>query len=57
MENLKPRATSIICKLNPEWGSFGIMEDKGDYYEIRNGKGARILFKSEAVEFWEVYKR
>jgi len=29
------------------------MEDHGDYYNILGNNGNRILFKSEAVRFWD----
>ena len=54
MENLKPRKTTIRSKECPEWGTFGIMADRGDYYEIRGFRGSCILTKQEAVKFWEV---
>lgn len=56
MRNLPVRACSIVCKAHPEWGSWGVMEDRGGYYEIHasNGQGGRILDKSEAAEHWEL---
>lgn len=56
MENIVVRGTTIICKDNPEWGTWGIMEDCGDWFEIRNSRGTRVLFKSEFLEHWEVVK-
>lgn len=53
MNALPVRACSIRCKEHPEWGTFGVMEDRGDYYEIFN-RGWRILNKAEAVRFWEI---
>jgi len=52
-EKIKVRACSVRCKSNPEWGTFGVMEDRGYYFEIYNG-GSRILSKTEADKFWEV---
>jgi hypothetical protein len=57
MRNLKPRAQSIISIKNPEWGTWGIMADKGDWYEIYGDRGSRILFKSEAEESWKIVER
>ena len=54
VEKIKVRACSIICKTNPEWGTFGVMEDKGLWYDIFGRGGWRILFKWEANKFWEV---
>lgn len=54
MRNLPVRACSIVCKAHPEWGSFGVYEDRGDYYEIRGERGGRVLDKSEAAEHWEL---
>ena len=50
MLNLPVRACSIRCIEHPEWGTFGVMEDRDDYYELLEF----VLFKSEAVRFWEV---
>jgi len=52
-EKIKVRACSIICSAHPEWGTFGVMEDRGSYYEIFN-RGRRVLDKDEANKFWEV---
>lgn len=54
MLHLPVRACSIYCKEHPEWGTFGVMEDKGGYYDIYGNSGARILDKSEAAKFWGV---
>ena len=51
------RRTSIFCKTNPEWGTWGIMEDRGSYFCIHGRAGARVLDKSEAEKFWEIVKR
>lgn len=53
-EQIKVRACSIVCTAHPEWGTWGVMEDKGDYFEIIGQSGSRVLFKSEADEFWTV---
>lgn len=50
------RRCSIQCITNPEWGTFGVMEDKGDWYEIYGRSGWRVLFKSEARQFWKIVK-
>ena len=54
MENLPVRACSIICKAHPEWGTFGIQEDHGSYYDIIGKSGSCVLHKSEAIRFWAV---
>lgn len=56
MNNLPVRRVSIECIEHPEWGTWGVYEDKGDFYEIHGRRGGRVLFKSEAVEFWRVAK-
>ena len=53
MRNLPVRACQIQSIENPEWGTFGVYEDRGDHYEIYN-RGGRVLFKDEAVKHWEV---
>lgn len=52
MLNLPVRKCSIICIDHPEWGTWGVMEDCGGYYEIQGRRGGRVLDKSEAVKFW-----
>lgn len=54
MRALPVRFVSIVCKDHPEWGSFGIMEDKGSFYEIGNSRGGRVLDKEEAAQFWAI---
>lgn len=54
MRNLPVRACSIRCKDHPEWGTWGVYEDRGGYYEIHGRSGGRVLDKSEAVQLWEV---
>tara|TARA_R110000850_G_scaffold274950_2_gene413251 strand:- start:1287 stop:1508 length:222 start_codon:yes stop_codon:yes gene_type:complete len=51
---IKVRVTSIINDEHPEWGTFGVMEDLGSYYEILGNSGSRILSKTEADSFWSV---
>lgn len=51
---LPVRACSIECIEHPEWGTWGISEDKGLWYEIRGDRGSRILFKDEAARFWRI---
>ena len=55
-EKIKPRNCSIFCKDHPEWGTFGVMEDRGTYYEIFN-RGWRVLEKAEADKFWDVVEK
>lgn len=51
-----PRRTSIECIDHPEWGTWGIMEDKDGYFEIHGRAGGRVLDKDEARRFWRVVK-
>jgi hypothetical protein len=53
-EKIKVRACSIVCDAHPEWGTWGVMEDRGDWLEIHGRSGSRVLFKSEADQFWSV---
>lgn len=48
------RACSIENIQHPEWGTFGVAEDNGDHFVIRNGRGSRVLSKSEADRFWKM---
>ena len=53
MRNLPVRRVSIQNIQHPEWGTFGVFEDHGDYYTIFN-RGHRMLTKDEAERFWKV---
>lgn len=55
-EQIKVRACSIVCTAHPEWGTWGVMEDMGPYFEILNSSngGSRVLFKDEADSHWHV---
>lgn len=53
----KPGHTRIECVDHPEWGTWGISDDHGGYFEIRNERGSRILDKSEARKHWHEIKR
>ncbi len=55
MTNLPVRNVSIENIQHPEWGTWGVYEDKGDWYVIHGRAGSRILFKDEAVKFWRVH--
>jgi hypothetical protein len=55
MRTLPVRACIIRNIEHPEWGTWGVMEDKGLHYEIYN-RGTRVLSKDEAVKFWEVVR-
>ena len=55
-QQIKVRACSIVCDEHPEWGTWGVMEDRGDWFEILGRSGSRVLFKSEADKFWSVTK-
>lgn len=48
------RGISIICINNPEWGTWGVFEDRGSYFEIHGRPGFRVLDKSEALRFWAI---
>lgn len=52
MTSLPVRRCSIVCVDHPEWGTFGVMEDRGDHYEILGDGGPRVLSKHEAQKFW-----
>lgn len=52
MRNLPVRACSIESIEHPEWGTWGVMEDHGSYYDIHGRSGGRVLDKSEAERFW-----
>uniref|UniRef100_A0A6M3XKK9 Uncharacterized protein n=1 Tax=viral metagenome TaxID=1070528 RepID=A0A6M3XKK9_9ZZZZ len=54
--NIQVRSTRIICNDHPEWGTWGVMEDKGLWYEIRGRAGERVLSKTEANKFWSIVK-
>ena len=53
-EKIEVRSCSIINKNNPEWGTFGVTEDKGTHFEILGRSGSRVLSKTEADKFWSV---
>lgn len=53
-QQIKVRACSIINNEHPEWGTFGVMEDHGEWFSIYGRAGHRTLFKSEADKFWHV---
>lgn len=53
-EKIKVRACSIICNDHPEWGTWGVMEDRGDWFEIYGDSGSTVLFKTEADRFWSI---
>lgn len=55
-EQIKVRACSIICNDHPEWGTWGVYEDRGGYFEIHGERGGRVLSKDEADRFWSVVK-
>lgn len=56
MRALPVRRVSIECIDHPEWGTFGVMDDHGEWYDIHGRGGSRVLFKSEAVQLWRVAK-
>jgi hypothetical protein len=54
MRALPVRRVSIRNIEHPEWGTWGVYEDRGSFYEIHGRSGGRVLDKEEAVVFWEV---
>lgn len=54
MCNLPVRSVSIRNKKHPEWGTWGVYEDHGDWYDIHGNGGSRVLYKTEAVAEWEI---
>jgi len=54
MRNLPVRKCSIVCAIHPEWGTWGVMEDRGEHYVILGDRGSRVLDKSEAERFWKI---
>jgi len=53
-DKIKVRACQIICKAHPEWGTWGVYDDKDGWYTIHGASGTRLLDKYEANKFWEV---
>lgn len=53
-DRIRVRACSIVCDQNPEWGTWGVMEDCGEWFVISNASGSRILYKSEADRYWSI---
>ena len=53
-EKIKIKDCSIVCNEHPEWGVFGVLEDKGEWFVILGNSGSRILCKEEANNFWSV---
>jgi hypothetical protein len=54
---IKPRTLSIECIDHPEWGTWGVMEDNGQWFEIYGRSGGRVLHYSEAEQFWRIVPR
>lgn len=54
VKNIKPRSVSLVCIEHPEWGTFGVMEDRGDYFEVHGRGGRRVLSKDECRRFWKL---
>lgn len=54
INDVKIRKCQIINNLHPEWGTWGVMEDKGDWFEILGDRGSRVLFKDEAEKDWSI---
>ena len=46
---------TIVNKQHPEWGTWSVrLERKGQWYEITNGRGTRVLNFDEAKKFWKI---
>jgi hypothetical protein len=54
MNNLPVGKISIECINHPEWGTWGIYDDKGGWYTIHGRAGSCMLDKDEAAKFWRV---
>lgn len=52
-ELVQVRKMSIQSKSNPEWGTFGIMEDTGEHLVILGNGGFTVLHYGE-MHFWHV---
>lgn len=53
-QKIKVRACSIVCTDHPEWGTWGVMEDRDGHFVIQGDSGSRVLNKSEADRFWSL---
>lgn len=53
-QSIKPRTVSIECIDHPEWGTWGVMEDNGQWFTIQGRSGSRVLDYSEAERFWRI---
>jgi hypothetical protein len=53
-QSVKVRACSLVCIAHPEWGTWGVMEDHGDWFDILGDAGSRILSKEECDESWKL---
>ena len=54
---IKIRKCQIVNSQHPEWGTWGVMEDKGDWYVIMNERGTRVLFKDkQELKNWDIVK-
>jgi hypothetical protein len=53
-QQIKVRNCSISCDDHPEWGTWGVMEERDGYFEIQGRSGGRMLDKWEADHFWHV---
>ncbi len=54
LQAIKVRGTSLVCVEHPEWGTWGVMEDRGSYFEIHGDAGGRVLDKAEALGHWAI---
>ena len=52
----KVNGSPIVNKMHPEWGTWRVIADKGDWYEIQGRGGARVLFKNESQDWREAEK-
>jgi hypothetical protein len=54
LSQVKARETTIINTLHPEWGTWGVYEDNGEWLEIHGDRGGRVLFYDEFEKYWEI---
>jgi hypothetical protein len=53
-EQIKVRACSISQIDHPEYGTFGVFEDKGFYFVVLGKSGFIAVDKSEINKFWKI---
>lgn len=53
-DKTKVRACQIINTSHPEWGTFGVIDEYEDGYDIIGDAGTKNISKTEANRFWKV---